>query len=227
MNAYDCLGGCLLLNEHLSKLDKLCIYLSALRKCVRGFVKGLFFKKRGGLLFVGKHVTLLNKQDISVGKRVKFEDFSEIQGLSTHGVSFADDVTIGRNVEIRPSSYYGVGDIGFGLTMGKNSSIGPGGYVGCAGSILIGENVMIGPRVTIIAENHNFRSQAASIKSQGVTQQGIRIEDNVWIGADVTILDGVTIGSGSVIGAATLVNKDVARNSVYFDKRTVYSRARD
>lgn len=158
---------------------------------------------------------------------MKFEDFSEIQGLSTHGISFADDVTIGRNVEIRPSSYYGVGDIGFGLKMGKNSSIGPGGYIGCAGSISIGENVMIGPRVTIIAENHNFRSQATAIKAQGVTQQGICIADNVWIGADVTILDGVTIGSGAVIGATTLVNKDVPSNSVYLNKRAVYTRTRD
>jgi len=164
----------------------------------------------------------MNIQHIQAGDFTKFEDYSEIQGLSTHNIVMGSRVTIGRNVQIRPSSYYGVGHIGSGLNIGNNSSIGPNGYVGCAGQVTIGQGVMIGPNVMIIAENHNFKDTTQTIKEQGVNQSGIIIEDNVWIEANVTVLDGVTIHEGSIIGATSLVNKDVPKNSVYLNKKKVF-----
>jgi acetyltransferase-like isoleucine patch superfamily enzyme len=86
---------------------------------------------------------------------VKFEDYAEIHGLCEEGLIFGDNVTIGRNVMIRPSSYYGK-DYGKGLVVGDNSSIGPHAYVGCSGKITIGKNVMFGPKCSLFAENHNF-----------------------------------------------------------------------
>ncbi|APX71962.1 acyltransferase [Companilactobacillus allii] len=207
------------INGKITSFSKYQIYQSALRKVSKGFIYNMFFRKNFGTTFIGKQVNLFNKQYMNVGKNVKFEDYSEIQGLSKQGLFFADNVTIGRGVQIRPSSYYGVGNIGQGLCIGKNSSIGPNGYIGCAGMIIIGNEVMIGPNVTIIAENHNFNNKKLDIKDQGVNQQGITIKDNVWIGANVTILDGVTIESGSIIGASTLVTKDVPGDTVFFNKR--------
>nr|WP_239455236.1 DapH/DapD/GlmU-related protein [Bifidobacterium pullorum] len=64
------------------------------------------------------------------------------------------------------------------------------------------------------------------IKSQGVIQRGITIGDDCWIGSNVTILDGVTIDRGSVIGAGTLVTRDVPAGSVVIDKREKRIRAR-
>lgn len=125
---------------------------------------------------------------------MKFEDYSEVHGLSKNGLHFGDNVTIGRYTTIRPSSYYGVGKIGFGLQMGENSSIGPFGFVGCSGKIVIGKNVMIGPRVSLFAENHNFSDKSESIKEQGVNNKGITIEDDVWIGSGVVILDVLQLG---------------------------------
>ena len=136
-----------------------------------------------------------------------------------------DYVTISRGVMIRPSSYYG-GDLGIGLTMGEHSSIGPYGYVGCSGRITIGKNVMFGPKCSLFAENHNFSDINIDIKSQGVNQKGITVEDDCWIGSNVIILDGVTIGRGSVIGAGTLVTKDVPAGSVVTDKREKAIRVR-
>lgn len=109
---------------------------------------------------------------------------------------------------IRPSSYYGI-DLVQGLTIGENSSIGPDAYVGCAGKITIGKNVMFVPKCSLFAENHNFSDTSVSIKNQGVNQKGITVEDNFWIGSNCIILDGVTVGEGSIIGAGTLVTKDV------------------
>ena len=156
---------------------------------------------------------------------MKFESFSEIQGLASEGLIFGDNVTIGKYVQIRPSSYYG-GDYGQGLSMGNNSSIGPNAYVGCSGKITIGDNVMIGPKCSLFAENHNFSSKKLTIKEQGVNQKGIVIEDDCWIGSNVIILDGVRIGRGSVIGAGSLVSKDIPAGSIYINKRNINIRQR-
>ena len=78
---------------------------------------------------------------------------------------------------------------------------------------------MFGPKCSLFAENHVFSDTEHSIKSQGVKQKGIIIEDDCWIGSNVTILDGVRIGKGSVIGAGTLVTKDIPAGSVVVDAR--------
>lgn len=216
---------------HISKQttnqDRLIICTKAFIKIFRGFYKGITLKKAKFPLFIGRNTSISHKRSIFCGKNVKFEDYSEIQGLSTKGLHFGNNVTVGRYTSIRPSSYYGVGQIGYGLRMGDNSSIGPFGYIGCSGKVIIGSNVMIGPRVSIFAENHNFDDTRASIKSQGVNNKGIKIEDDCWIGSGVIILDGVTIGHGSVIGAGTLVSKSVPANSIIYDKRNRYREIRD
>lgn len=205
-------------NKEVKRIDKLQIYISTGMKIIRGVFKGLGVKKVFPL-FIGKHVDITNKSHISTGKNVKFESYAEVHGLCKYGLQFGNNVTIGRYATIRPSSYYGVGNIGYGLKMGNNSSIGPFGFVGCSGKIVIGNNVMIGPRVSLFAENHNFSDTHSSIKSQGVNNKGITIEDDCWIGSGVIILDGVTIGRGSIIGAGTLVTKDVPAESIIINKR--------
>lgn len=212
------------INDQISFCDKLTIYKSAFVKIIRGVTKlGIHSKFP---LFIGKHVDITHSHSIYCGKNVKFEDYAEIHGLATHGLHFGDNVTIGRYTEIRPSSYYGVGNVGYGLKMGEHSSIGPYSFIGCSGSITIGNDVMIGPRVSLFAENHNFKAKDMNIKNQGVNNKGIVIESNCWIGSGVIILDGVTIGSGSVIGAGTLITKDVPRNSIVYDKRSQIVRKR-
>ena len=198
--------------------DKLAILYHTGIKFLRGSACRIFLKETHGMLLVGKNVKITHGKHIRCGKNVKFEDFSEIHGLCSDGLNFGDYVTISRGVMIRPSSYYG-GDYGIGLTMGEHSSIGPYGYIGCSGKITIGKNVMFGPKCSLFAENHVFSDTECSIKSQGVQRKGITVEDDCWIGSNVTILDGVTIGKGSVIGAGTLVTKDILADSIIVDKR--------
>lgn len=213
------------MDKKISVKDKLIILYDTSIKCIRGYIKRMFLKESHGFLFVGKDVRISHGKHIRCGKNVKFEDYSEIQGLCAEGLNFGDYVTIGRGVMIRPSSYYG-GDYGVGLTMGEHSSIGPYGYVGCSGRITIGKNVMFGPKCSLFAENHLFSDPQRSIKSQGVYQKGITIEDDCWIGSNVTILDGVTVGKGSVIGAGALITKDVQAGSVVVDKRNKVCRGK-
>lgn len=211
--------------EQIRVIDKLNILFRTGIKVARGCWKRLFLKQVRGLFLVGKYVTISHGKHITCGKNVKFEDYSEIHGLCTDGLVFGDYVTISRGVMIRPSSYYG-GDCGKGLVMGDHSSIGPYGFVGCSGKVTIGNNVMFGMKCNILAENHNFSDTERTIKSQGVNQKGITVEDDCWIGCNVIILDGVTIGRGSVVGAGTLVTKDIPPGSIVVDKRNKVIRER-
>lgn len=213
------------MNKNIKKEDRLKIYMKALPKFFRGMIKRFLFAKVNGIIFIGKRVDLSHCNHIYCGNKVKFEDYSEIHGLSRNGLIFGNNVTIGRNSMIRPSSYYG-NDLGEGIEIGDNSSIGPHAYIGCSGKIKIGNNVMMGPKCSLFAENHIFSDTEKNIKSQGVTQKGIIIEDDCWIGSNCVILDGVTIGKGSVIGAGTLITKDVLPNSIILDKREKLIRER-
>ena len=102
----------------------------------------------------------------------------------------------------------------------KNTEIGDHSGVGFScvihNGVKIGDNVMMGPEVLIYKQNHNTSDIDIPMNKQGMRERCIvTIEDDVWIGARVVILPGVTIGHGSVIGACAVVSKDVPPYSVY------------
>lgn len=80
--------------------------------------------------------------------------------------------------------------------------------------ITIGDNVFIAPRVLITTATHNIESSFQRASSKTV-HKPVKIDDGCWIGANVTILPGVHIGKGYVIGAGAVVNKDCEPNGVY------------
>jgi acetyltransferase-like isoleucine patch superfamily enzyme len=82
------------------------------------------------------------------------------------------------------------------------------------GDLTIGNSCLIGPQVTMVPANNGFKDRDTLIKLQTPTLQGITIEDDVWIGAGVTILDGCTIGKGCVIGAGSVVTRSLEPYSI-------------
>jgi acetyltransferase-like isoleucine patch superfamily enzyme len=75
--------------------------------------------------------------------------------------------------------------------------------------IIIGNNVRIGPNVTILGTDRNFKKKSARIVDQGRSHKGLTIGNDVLIGAGAIILPGCTIGEGAVIGAGSVVNTEV------------------
>ena len=73
---------------------------------------------------------------------------------------------------------------------------------------------MMGPRVSIYAENHVFDDPTILIKDQGVEKKEVVIEDDCWIASNSIILAGVTIGKGSVVAAGSVVTENVPTYSV-------------
>jgi maltose O-acetyltransferase len=99
------------------------------------------------------------------------------------------------------------------ITVGRDTFINTETRFGCPQApVIIGERVQIGPRVSFETVNHDLVYVAG--KGRGVSSEGIVVEDEVWIGAGVTVLQGVTIGKGSVVCAGAVVNQDVESYTV-------------
>lgn len=84
----------------------------------------------------------------------------------------------------------------------------------CGGRIWVGDHSLIGPGVVMRTANHQYSRTDISIQNQGHTPADIIIEDDCWIGANAIILGGVHIGKGAVIGAASVVTKDIPSMAV-------------
>lgn len=102
------------------------------------------------------------------------------------------------------------------ITIGKNTYIN-GGYIFASknAEIKIGSNCLISYEVHIRTDGHNFEDKNSLISSQGHTEKNIIIEDDVWIGFGAQILSGVTVRTGSVIGAGSIVTKNTEPYGVY------------
>lgn len=100
------------------------------------------------------------------------------------------------------------------LRIGKNSAWNWGCWINALGGIEIGSNVIIGPYCIIHSANHTFDDIARPIILQGYEKKPVRIGDDCWLGANVIVLPGVTIGRGSIIGAGSVVTKDIPPYSV-------------
>ena len=82
------------------------------------------------------------------------------------------------------------------------------------GPVEIGSHVNLAQGITVTALNHNFDDTAKRIDEQGVSTNPVKIEDDVWIGANAVILPGVTIGNHCVVAAGAVVTKDVQPHSL-------------
>jgi acetyltransferase-like isoleucine patch superfamily enzyme len=100
------------------------------------------------------------------------------------------------------------------IRIGRDSLIGEYNILRGQGGITIGDRVYTAPGVQILAVNHVFCDPSRPIVEQGITAEGIAIEDDAWIGAGAIITDGVHIGRGAVVAAGAVVTADVPAHTV-------------
>lgn len=98
------------------------------------------------------------------------------------------------------------------VSVGSDSSLNVG--VVTIGKVTIGDGVRIAPYVVLVGESHVFADPDVPIHKQGLTSTGVIVEDDVWVGANATVVDGVTIGAHSVVGAGAVVTRSVPPHSV-------------
>ena len=178
------------------------------------FFRKLFFprlfKKTGKGVIFGKHMTIRHPGKIEIGNGVIFDDnmVLDAKGKDNRGIVVGNNVLIGRNTIISCKG----GDI----EVGDFSNIGPNNTLISESSLKIGKYVFTAGHSYLIAGgNHSFEKKDLPIWFQpSISKGGIVIEDDIWIGASSTILDGVKIGTGTVIGAASLVLKSIPAFSI-------------
>ncbi len=100
------------------------------------------------------------------------------------------------------------------IRIGQDSLIGEYSVIRGQGGVTIGDRVYTSPMTQIIAVNHIFDNPNRPFIEQGITAQGITIEDDVWLGSACVVTDGVHIGKGAVVAAGAVVTKDVPAHSV-------------
>lgn len=111
----------------------------------------------------------------------------------------------GKHVNIEKNVYFGSGR---GICIGDFSGIGINARI--QGPLIIGKQVMMGPDVMIYTRQHETSQTNIPMMEQGDTEpKVVVIKDDVWIGARVIIMPGVTLGKGCIIGAGAVVTKDV------------------
>lgn len=134
------------------------------------------------------------------------ESYSYIQIGQTSVRAFCAKMILaecGKNVNIEKGAVFSSK-----VHLGDNSGIGINASIG--GACYIGKNVMMGPQCVIYSRNHRFDNIEVPMCEQGFyDEEPVHIGDDVWIGGRVTILPGVNVGSHSIIGAGSVVTKDV------------------
>lgn len=204
---------------------------------LRNWVYRFLFAKMGTSVRIQSGVELVQPNQIEVGDRVIINRGTYLSTAGTsktevgqNSVCLEDRVNLGFGVQIKTfgnnSQIYlrkqvildrGVDlrslDCGY-IEIGESTYIGPYTCLAGPGSIKIGKSCLIGSHSGIYANNHNFADPTLKIVEQGITCKGIAIGDDCWLGTGVKVLDGVTIGQGSVIGAGAVVSKDIPPYSV-------------
>ena len=169
----------------------------------RGFMLIRGVLKLRKKVYVGKKTVFLNKKNITFGSNVTIDRNCFIDAYALNKVCFGSNVRIGAYSSLSSTSH--MSKYGIGIRIGNNSGFGRFTEFGASGGIEIGNDVIMGSYISFHSENHNFNNSTKLIREQGVTSKGIKLGNNLWVGAKVTFLDGCEIGNNSVIAAGAVV----------------------
>lgn len=148
----------------------------------------------------------IRKKIFQISERMNsIKTHSKISSDSTVKSVGGGSIDIGKRCEI----HAGVMILTYGgnIEIGDDCSINPYTIIYGHGGLKIGNKVRIAAHCTIIPANHVFSDPDIPIMHQGLTCEGISIEDDVWIGTGVRVLDGVTVAQGTVVAAGAVVTK--------------------
>lgn len=159
----------------------------------------------------GAGLTLRHPHKIRVGAGVLIDDNAvlDAKGDGNRGITVASGCFIGRNTILTCKD----GDI----ELGERSDVGSNCLIMAGAPVRLGQDVLIGAYSYLVGGgNYDLaRTDVPINRSQpDGSARGIRVEDDVWIGAHVVVLDGVTIGRGSVVAAGAVVTRDVPPRSI-------------
>lgn len=168
-------------------------------------IKGI--GRAGADTYVSPRASVKHAGRIKLGEGVTLEPKSR---LIANGENAS--ISIGDHTTIYP--YALLKTNGGKIDIGAASSVNDYCVLYGSGGIAIGPDVHIAAHVVIVASEHDYTKLGGPDFSRDVGGRGVKIEKSVWIGTRAVVLDGVTVGTGSVIAAGAVVTDDVPPNSI-------------
>jgi len=172
------------------------------------YLKLFHYKELLRTAFLKFHIIALYHVQTEIGKKIYFGSGFSIKIEYEKAL-----LEIGDNTCFKEYCSITIADNGK-IEIGKNVFFNSGCSVSCLDNVCIGDNSIFGQGVKIYDHNHNYRNKEKRIVDQGYTTGAVVIEENCWIGANVVILKGVTIGRHSVIGANCIIHTNVESYSL-------------
>jgi len=173
----------------------------------KNFYKYLFKPKLKNVIF-GKNIDIFNPNKIKIGENCLIGDNCLLEAKIGGSIFIGNNVGIGRGTLIR---------CGFGsIEIGDNSVLAAYSHVSAQGTtVKLGKNVAVAAYSYINgAAGYDFSSFDRPMADQPIVGKGIIVEDDVWLGAGVCVIDSNVIGKGSVVGAGAVVTKDIPKYSI-------------
>jgi acetyltransferase-like isoleucine patch superfamily enzyme len=162
--------------------------------------------------FVGRGCRIRCGGPLSVGRAAALGRGVRLDTCGEWGVTLGPRAKLGDHCHVTTTSH--LSRYGKGLRIGRDSGIGEYAHLGCSGGVEIGDDVIVGPYFTVHSQEHVFQDPARPIREQGTVDSPVVVEDDVWIGARVTLLAGTRIGTGSVVAAGSVVNGEFPPRSL-------------
>ena len=177
-------------------------------------LRGLFYRlimKMDGIAAIESHVRIRFADHIRLGRGVYIDEGAYLHACP-QGIEVGDNTIIMHGAVLH---VYNFRDMPHSrIKIGRDSLIGEYSVVRGQGGVEIGDRVYTSPFTQLIAVNHVFDDPRRPFVEQGITAEGIVIEDDVWLGAGAVITDGVRVGKGAVVAAGAVVTKDVPPHTV-------------
>lgn len=172
---------------------------------------------------VDKHLTMnfLAKLILKFLKTANLKELSKHQNTNIKIGNFCDfkfyngykNISFGKDINVRDNCHFLVGK-NASLKIENNVFFNNNCSINCLDSIEIGENTLFGESVKLYDHNHEYHAKPSFVvEHQKFTLGAIKIGKNCWLGSNVIVLKGVTIGDNTIIGAGCVVHKDVPANS--------------
>jgi acetyltransferase-like isoleucine patch superfamily enzyme len=163
-------------------------------------------------VFVGRGVVVTDAAYLRLSPGVTIGDYCRLDCVGRAGITLGPGTTLRRGVHIEVTS--NLKKLAFGCKLGARVGVSEGSFIGAKGPVIVGDETDIGPGCRIIAENHSFDDMTLPIREQPLSRKGIAIGKNCWLGANVVILDGTSIGDGVVVAAGSVVTRGIPSDTV-------------
>jgi acetyltransferase-like isoleucine patch superfamily enzyme len=170
-----------------------------------------FILKMDGAAAIENHVRIRFADHIRLGNGVYLDQGTYLHA-TPRGIDIGDRTIVMHGAILHVYNFRNMPQSG--IKIGRDSLVGEYSVIRGQGGVVIGDRVYTSPFTQIIAVNHVFDDPERPFIDQGITAEGIVIEDDVWLGAGAIITDGVRVGKGAVVAAGAVVTKDVPPHTV-------------